>query len=42
MANPLGGVHRGWPAIREVYERIFTGPAQVYVEFYDYTLHQAG
>lgn len=42
MANPLGGVRRGWPAIREVYERIFTGPAQVYVEFYDYTLHEAG
>mgnify|MGYP000386127376 CR=1 FL=1 len=42
MANPLGGIRRGWPAIREVYERIFTGPAKVYVEFYDYTLHEAG
>lgn len=42
MANPLGGVHRGWPAIREVYKRIFTGPAKVYVEFYEYTLHEVG
>lgn len=41
MANPLGGVRRGWPAIREVYEKIFLGPALVYVEFYDYTLHQS-
>jgi ketosteroid isomerase-like protein len=40
MANPLGGIRRGWPAIREVYERIFTGPAKVYVEFHDYTLHE--
>ena len=42
MANPLGDVRRGWAAIREVYERLFTGPASVYVEFYDYTLHEAG
>ena len=42
MDNPLGGIRRGWPAIREVYERIFTGPARVYVEFYDYTLHEVG
>lgn len=41
MANPLGGVRRGWGAIREVYERIFNGPARVCVEFYDYTLHES-
>lgn len=41
MANPLGGLYRGWPAIREVYERIFKGPAQVYVEFHDHTLHES-
>lgn len=41
MANPLGGVKRGWSAIREVYERIFNGPTRVYVEFYDYTLHES-
>lgn len=42
MANPLGGLCRGWAAIREVYARIFTGPAQVYVEFHDYTLQDSG
>ncbi len=41
MDNPLGDICRGWPAIREVYTRIFTGPVLVYVEFYDYTLHEA-
>ncbi len=40
MANPVGGIKRGWPEIKAVYERIFQGPAQVTVEFYDYTLHQ--
>lgn len=39
MDNPLGGIKRGWPAIREVYERIFRGPARLRVEFHDYTLH---
>jgi ketosteroid isomerase-like protein len=42
MANPLGGLYRGWPAVREVYARIFTGGATVYVEFYDYTLQEVG
>jgi ketosteroid isomerase-like protein len=42
MANPLGGVQRGWSAIREVYARIFAGEATVYVEFYDYTLQEFG
>ena len=40
MNNPLGGIKRGWQEIRSVYEQIFTSPAQVYVEFYDYTLHK--
>lgn len=40
MDNPLGGIKRGWEEIRAVYERIFNGSAQVYVEFYDYTLHE--
>ena len=39
MDNPLGGIKRGWADIRAVYERIFNGPAEVYVEFYDYTIH---
>lgn len=42
MDNPLGGIKRGWDEIRSVYERIFSGAAQVYVEFYDYTIHQSG
>lgn len=42
MANPLGGLYRGWPDIREVYARIFGGEATVYVEFHDYTLQEAG
>ena len=42
MNNPVGGIKRGWPEIRSVYEQIFTGPARVYVEFYDYSLHQDG
>lgn len=42
MSNPLGGLRRGWPAIEEVYATIFKGPAKVYVEFYDFTIHQAG
>ena len=42
MSNPVGGIKRGWEEIRSVYERIFNGPAQVYVEFYDYTIHEAG
>jgi len=39
MDNPLGGIKRGWSEIRSVYERIFNGPAEVYVEYYDYTIH---
>jgi len=38
MANALGGIKRGWPEIREIYRRIFTGPAKVRVEFHDYAL----
>lgn len=40
MDNPLGGIKRGWTEIRPVYERIFGGPAKVYVEYFDYTLHE--
>lgn len=42
MSNPLGGVKRGWASIREVYKKIFNGGAEVYVEFYDYSIHRAG
>lgn len=40
MDNPLGGIKRGWNKIRGVYERLFSGPARVYVEFHDYSLHE--
>jgi hypothetical protein len=40
MDNPLGGIKRGWTEIRSVYERIFNGPAEVYVEYFDYTIHE--
>ena len=39
MSNPLGGIKRGWHDIREVYNKIFNGDANVYVEFYDYSIH---
>jgi ketosteroid isomerase-like protein len=42
MDNPLGGILRGWPEIRKVYERIFSAPRRVEVEFHDYTLHATG
>lgn len=40
MANPLGSIKRGWGEIQPVYESIFKGQAKVYVEYYDYTLHE--
>ena len=38
MDNPIGGIRRGWDEIKKGYERIFNGKAEVYVEFYDYTI----
>ena len=40
--NPLGGVRRGSDAARQMYEAVFKSPADVHVEFWDYTLHRAG
>lgn len=42
MNNPLGGIKRGWKEISSIYENIFNGPAEVYVEYYDYTIHEHG
>lgn len=42
MSNPLGGIKRGWDEISQVYERIFNGPAKVYVEFYDFQIVDSG
>lgn len=38
MSNPLGGIKKGRDEIGSVYNNIFNGPAEVYVEFYDFTL----
>jgi len=35
-------VKRGWKEIKAVYEHLFNGSAVVYVEFYDYSIHQQG
>jgi len=42
MNNPVGGIKRGWPEIRRVYERLFDGPARITVEFHNYSLHVSG
>jgi ketosteroid isomerase-like protein len=42
LDNPLGGIRRGWPAIEEVYRRIFSSATAVEVEFFDYTIHEVG
>ncbi len=41
MDDPMAGIRRGWPAIREVYERLLEGPALVRAELFDYTIHEA-
>ena len=42
MDNPIGGIRRGWEEIRLGYQKLFSGPAQVHVEFYDYCVHEDG
>lgn len=37
MDNPIGGIRRGWPSIREGYEKLFQGPARVQVAFHDFS-----
>jgi hypothetical protein len=37
MDNPIGGIRRGWPAIREGYLKLFGGPAIVRVAFHDFS-----
>ena len=38
MDNPIGGIRRGWAAIREGYSKLFNGPATVRVAFHDFTI----
>jgi len=40
MNNPLGGIMRSWNEIEGVYDNIFNGQAEVYVEFYNFTIHK--
>ncbi len=42
MSNPLGNLFRGWEQISTAYDRIFNGSAEVYVEYYDVTIHHSG
>ncbi len=37
MDNPIGGIRRGWPSIREGYAKLFGGTAKVQVAFHDFT-----
>ncbi|TCL71322.1 nuclear transport factor 2 family protein [Rhizobium sp. BK251] len=37
MDNPIGGIRRGWDAIREGYLNLFGGSAKVQVTFHDFT-----
>ncbi len=37
MDNPIGGIRRGWPAIREGYLKLFGGAAAVQVAFHDFS-----
>ncbi len=39
MDNPIGGIRRGWEEISKGYDKIFNGKSEVYVEFYDYSIH---
>jgi len=41
MANPLGGIKRGWEQLHTMYKQIFSRNAKVYVEFYDYSVIQS-
>src|ERR1035438_3427937 len=38
--NPLGGIRRGATKPHKMYEAIFKSPADVHVEFWDYTIHR--
>src|ERR1700722_17544377 len=40
--NPLGGIRRGADEPHKMYEGVFKSPADVHVEFWDYTIHRTG
>ena len=41
LNNPLGGILRGYEPIAELYQRIFNGPASVWVELSDIVEYQS-
>lgn len=41
LNNPLGGILRGYEQIASLYQRIFTGPASVWVELSDIVEYQS-
>src|SRR5260370_527267 len=41
MDNPLGGIARGWEAIRAIYERLFAGSGRLSIAFHDSTIHRS-
>jgi ketosteroid isomerase-like protein len=40
--NPLGGIRRGAEVPHKMYEIVFMSPADVHVEFWDYTIDRVG
>ncbi|MGY5778496.1 YybH family protein [Rhizobium sp. LEGMi135b] len=42
MDNPIGGIRRGWPSIRDGYAKLFDGKAKVQVAFHDFTSQGGG
>lgn len=42
LANPLGGLRRGWQDIEPLYVSLFAGKAEVYVEYFDFIVHERG
>jgi hypothetical protein len=40
--SPIGGMRRGWLAIREGYSKLFSGPATVRVSLHDFTSQGGG
>jgi ketosteroid isomerase-like protein len=40
--NPLGGIRRGADGPHKMYAAVFKSPADVHVEFWDYTIHRVG
>jgi ketosteroid isomerase-like protein len=40
--NPIGGIRRGRDQPHLMYEKVFKSPADLHVEFWDYTINQVG